>query len=73
MKWIKKGLVNIPNIGSWATSHAMVPFPFQLNEKIIRIYYLPRSKWYWAAGYLDVLVDPFEVVNFSKDQYRNWF
>ena len=68
MQWIKKGLVNIPNIGSWATSHAMVPFPFQLNEKTIRIFSTFQDKYgIGRPGYLDVLVDnPFKVINYSE-------
>lgn len=69
MRWIKKGLVKIPNIGSWATSHAMVPFPFQLNEKVIRIFSTFQDKQgIGRPGYLDVLVDnPFEVINYSHN------
>ena len=69
MKWIKRGLVKIPpKMGSWASTHAMVPFPFQINEKVIRVFttFLDQ-KGIGRPGYLDISVDdPLKVLNYSS-------
>ena len=68
MKWIKRGLVKIPpNMSSWASTHAMVPFPFQLNKDIIRVFTtFLDERGIGRPGYLDISVDdPFKVLNYS--------
>ena len=67
MKWIKRGLVKIPpNMSSWASTHAMVPFPLQINKDIIRVFTtFLDERGIGRPGYLDISVDdPFKVLNY---------
>ena len=44
MKWIKKGLIYKPEKSyEWMQSHAQVPFPYKINDKLLRIYFATRD------------------------------
>lgn len=68
MKWQKKGLIKPPNLGQgWSQTHAMVPTPILLGEKI-RVYINSCDEHRVArVGYVDLLAsDPSEVIGYSK-------
>ena len=45
MKWTKRGLIFRPaNNHEWMASHASLPLPDKVSEKVIRIYFATRSK-----------------------------
>ncbi|OQW90622.1 MAG: hypothetical protein BWK78_06575 [Thiotrichaceae bacterium IS1] len=70
MKWIKKGLIYVADgsVGTWATSHAMVPTPEQLSEDVIRVYLtFCDQQGIGRVGYVDVNAEnPKEILNVSK-------
>lgn len=69
MIWEKLGLVYCPNGShSWAVSHAMIPTPIRLSERIIRIYLTCcDAQGIGRPGYVDVLAhNPLEVVSMSE-------
>jgi len=57
MRWKKLGLVYRPDGSmSWAKSHAMIPTPIRLNEKVIRVYVtFCDIDGIGRPGYVDVL------------------
>ena len=69
MRWKKLGLVYGPD-GSmpWAKSHAMIPTPMRLNEKVIRVYVtFCDADGIGRPGYVDVLAkNPCNVLGVSS-------
>ena len=70
MKWIKKGLIlNPKNLRlNWVYSHAYIPTPFLLDEKIIRIFvaFWDKNK-IGRIGYVDVDADnPKKILSISE-------
>lgn len=68
MRWRKLGVVYRPDGSSdWAYSHAMIPTPTVLNERVLRIYLSFRDRDnVGRAGYVDVnRADPRQVVGVS--------
>jgi hypothetical protein len=69
MHWKKLGLVYGPD-GSlpWAKSHAMVPTPIRLNDKIIRVYVtFCDDKGIGRPGFVDLSAqDPLKVISISQ-------
>jgi len=46
MRWEKKGLIYVPDGEvDWSKTHAQIPTPLQLNEKILRIYFGTRDAY----------------------------
>jgi predicted GH43/DUF377 family glycosyl hydrolase len=70
MKWKKLGLVYYPDGHLWwAKTHAMIPTPDIINDKIIRIYItLCDAGGIGRVGYVDVdSNDPKEILNVSQN------
>lgn len=68
MRWKKLGLVYRPDGSmSWAKSHAMIPTPIRLNEKVIRVYVtFCDIDGIGRPGYVDVLAkNPNRVLGVS--------
>lgn len=67
MKWIKKGLVDNPEM-SWSKKGVLTPTPFILNDNVIRIYCSFRDeKGHGRIGYIDVnSSNPSEVLRVSE-------
>jgi len=68
MPWLKRGLVYTPD-GSmdWAVSHAYVPVPLVISDKVIRVYlaFWDKEK-FGRLGYVDVdAQDPQRVIGVS--------
>lgn len=69
MFWKKLGLVYQPNgSADWAKSHAMIPTPFLLNEKIIRVFITCcDDQGIGRPGYVDVSAsNPLDVIKVSE-------
>ena len=70
LNWEKLGLVYNPD-GSlwWAKTHAMIPTPIRLNEKIVRVYITCcDAEGIGRVGYVDLNAqDMTEVVDVSKE------
>ncbi|MBF0603821.1 MAG: hypothetical protein HQL07_09020 [Nitrospirae bacterium] len=69
MRWKKLGLVyELEGKLPWAKSHAMIPTPVRLNEKIIRIFVtFCDDKGIGRPGYVDVSAnDPLKVLDVSQ-------
>ena len=69
MRWKKLGLVYKPD-GSlqWATSHAMIPTPIRLNDKVVRVFVtFCDDKGIGRPGYVDVSAqNPLNVLDISR-------
>lgn len=69
MKWRKLGLVYGPD-GSldWAKTHAMIPTPIQMNERIVRVFVtFCDENGIGRPGYVDVSAeDPRQVIGISQ-------
>ena len=70
MQWLKKGLINLDScLGQgWRFSHAAVPSPILLNDRI-RVYVnFFDQKRVSRVGYVDLDIDdPSRVIDFSKE------
>ena len=70
MRWKKLGLVFGPNgLMPWAISHAMVPTPIRLSDKVIRVFVtFCDIKGIGRPGYVDVsAANPLKVLAVSKN------
>ena len=69
MQWRKLGLVYRPD-GSlpWAKSHAMIPTPVRLDDRVIRVFVtFCDERGIGRPGYVDVLAeDPTKVISVSE-------
>lgn len=68
MKWVKKGLIySAKQENNWALSHAALPTPYLVSEKVLRIYCAFRAKRNVSrVGYVDVCADnPKDIVGIS--------
>lgn len=68
MKWQKKGLIKLPNLGqAWSMTHAMVPTPILLGEKIRVFVNFCDENRIARVGYVDLSAsDPSQVIAYSK-------
>lgn len=70
MKWHKKGLIYCPT-GElwWAKSHALIPTVYQLNQKVIRVYFASLDKnMFGRVGYVELDSDnPQRILNIARE------
>jgi hypothetical protein len=76
LSWKKLGRVFDPTAKKprpWMQSHAQVPFPFVLNERVVRVYFACRGKpdadgqYIAYPGYVDLARDdPFRIVGIAE-------
>jgi hypothetical protein len=70
MKWIKKGVIFVPNsLNPYMVSHAAIPFAEIINNTVVRIYFSSRNKNGQSLPfYVDVNTNNFtEIINVNSE------